>query len=559
MRISAYGFADYEEATRDFTWSDDTRVRWFSWFIEGPAKATWQRTLTSEERGSWATTKKIFQGQYGIHMDPRTAYLRCHELQYEELGCVQALLEAMREYQRLAPDKLSDVNLESILWNKVPVVLQKEVGEMKDWSLQELFQRLLKAEARVQERQRRQQSTSIMQAVHNVTKGIKTVSIDNRKRLLPPQTRNTSNTPIEAMPRSNRAHRDRPTGEMQAKNVKCFNCNEKGHFASSCPKGKASRGSLRVHTDQGETTSEEDKTVSEEVSLWTRILTLKQSVEEQQSKIHTIGPTYKVDVTVGGVPTRAFLDHGSQVTIVRRQLLPLIREKQGWSDEQCLAKTSCKKMGAQPVGAMDKELGTCGIVVFQLEIDETGQNLETPCYVLDSSKPLWQGELKNCAVLLGTNALTEFGFGLFHSNGVPIHPIGKDQSREESSTLHVVLKKSVHLKPRCTKWVQATVDTDSSTPASLNWYGVVTPNEKVLAVDKCDFQEELWNGGKEIVVPLTNWAICLFSLRSSHILERSTKQNRSLRMILTGELNCRPMFEYANWVLMRGRNYFKSN
>ena len=126
---------DYEEATEDFSWNDEVRVKWFSWFVEGPAKATWQRTLTHEECGSWASMKKIFQGQYGIHMDPRTAYLRCHELQYEELGSVQALLEAMREYQRLAPDRLSDRNLESILWNKVPLILQKEVGEMKDWSL----------------------------------------------------------------------------------------------------------------------------------------------------------------------------------------------------------------------------------------------------------------------------------------------------------------------------------------------------------------------------------------------------------------------------------------
>ena len=419
---------DFEEATEDFTWSDDARVRWFSWFVEGPAKATWQRTLTSEERGSWESTKKIFQGQYGIHMDPRTAYLRCHELQYEELGSVQALLEAMREYQRLAPEKLSDANLESILWNKVPVVLQKEVGEIKEWSLQELFQRLLKAEARVQERERRQQSESTVQLAGNITEGMKNVSIDNRKRSVPAQTRNTSNAPTESIPKSNRTHRDRSTGEMQAKNIKCFNCNEKGHFASSCPKGRLSRGSLRVHTDQIETMPDEERIVSEEINLWTRVLTLKQSVEEESSKIHMVGPAYKVNVTVGGVPTRAFLDHGSQVIIVRRQLLPLIRKKQGWSDEQCLAKTNCNNMGAQPVGAMGQELGTCGIVVLQLEIDETGKNLEIPCYVLDSSKPLWQGELKNCAVLLGTNALTEFKFGLFHSNGVPVHPVDKDQS-----------------------------------------------------------------------------------------------------------------------------------
>ena len=87
-------------------------------------------------------------------MDPRTAYFRCHELRYEDFGSVQALLESMREYQRIAPEKLSDTNLESILWNKVPYTLQREVGELKDWALQELFQRLLKAEARVQERER---------------------------------------------------------------------------------------------------------------------------------------------------------------------------------------------------------------------------------------------------------------------------------------------------------------------------------------------------------------------------------------------------------------------
>jgi len=68
------------------------------------------------------------------------------------------------------------------------------------------------------------------------------------------------------------------------------------------------------------------------------------------------------------------MNKGSQVTIVRCQLLPKIREKQG---EQCIAKTKCKKMGAQPVGAMVTELGTCGIVVLQMEVDETGQTYIT--------------------------------------------------------------------------------------------------------------------------------------------------------------------------------------
>ena len=56
----------------------------------------------------------------------------------------------------MAPSKLSDVNLESALWNKVPYAMQWEVEEMKEWTLKfnELFQRLLKAESRVLERER---------------------------------------------------------------------------------------------------------------------------------------------------------------------------------------------------------------------------------------------------------------------------------------------------------------------------------------------------------------------------------------------------------------------
>ena len=62
----------------------------------------------------------------------------------------------------MAPSKLSDVNLESILWNKVPYAMQREAGEMKQWTLKfnEPFQRLLKEESWVLERERRQQGTT---------------------------------------------------------------------------------------------------------------------------------------------------------------------------------------------------------------------------------------------------------------------------------------------------------------------------------------------------------------------------------------------------------------
>ena len=55
----------------------------------------------------------------------------------------------------MAPQKLSDANLKSILWNKVPIKLQKEVDQMTEGSLQKLFQKLLKAEKVVKEGERR--------------------------------------------------------------------------------------------------------------------------------------------------------------------------------------------------------------------------------------------------------------------------------------------------------------------------------------------------------------------------------------------------------------------
>ena len=146
---------DFLEATNDCSWNDADRAKWFSWFLTGLAKSTWQRTLKSAHKGSWEEIVQVYRGQYGIHMDPRTAYQRCHELQYENFKSVQGLVDAMRDYQCMAPQKLTDTVLESILWNKVPIKLQTEVKEITDGSVQELLQRLLRAESVVEERERR--------------------------------------------------------------------------------------------------------------------------------------------------------------------------------------------------------------------------------------------------------------------------------------------------------------------------------------------------------------------------------------------------------------------
>ena len=88
---------------------------------------TWQRTLKGDEKASWKAIKKVHRGQYGMHLDPRAAYQHCHELRYEQFNSVQGLLDAMGDYQRMAPHKLRDETLESILWNKVLIELQQEV------------------------------------------------------------------------------------------------------------------------------------------------------------------------------------------------------------------------------------------------------------------------------------------------------------------------------------------------------------------------------------------------------------------------------------------------
>ena len=134
---------DFTEATTDCKWTDGERAQWFSWFLAGSAKVTWQRTVKSEDKTSWQKIVEIFRGH--AIMDPRTAYQRCHDLQYDNFGSVQGLLEAMRDYQCTAPQKLSDANLESILWNKVPIKLQKEVGQLTEGSLQRVISKVIES------------------------------------------------------------------------------------------------------------------------------------------------------------------------------------------------------------------------------------------------------------------------------------------------------------------------------------------------------------------------------------------------------------------------------
>ena len=72
------------------------------------------------------------------------------------------------------------------------------------------------------------------------------------------------------------------------------------------------------------------------------------------------GLTYKTEVFVNGVKIRVLLDHGAQVSLVHKELLPKIREKNGWTLEQCHDR-NCKLEG-QPTGAGGYELGATAVV-----------------------------------------------------------------------------------------------------------------------------------------------------------------------------------------------------
>jgi len=61
-------------------------------------------------------------------------------------------------------------------------------------------------------------------------------------------------------------------------------------------------------------------------------------------------------------------------------------------------------------------------VSLPIEIKETGASGLIPCYVFNSSKSIWQGELRNC-VILGTNTLTSLEFTVAHIDGTVVSPV----------------------------------------------------------------------------------------------------------------------------------------
>ena len=170
-----------------------------------------------------------------------------------------------------------------------------------------------------------------------------------------------------------------------------------------------------------------DDSGKQDFDPWIR--TLLGGLEGEKSKgSRWRGPVYKVDVKVEGVQTRALLDHGAQVSLLRLQMLPMIKDKKQWSLEQCHSKN--RALDQQPVAAEGNALGAVAVVQLQVRVDSTGIEQDVPFYVLDSTKPICIGELTNCGVILVTNALSSLGFQISLPDGSTLEP------ESTTSTLH---------------------------------------------------------------------------------------------------------------------------
>ena len=135
----------------------------------------------------------------------------------------------------------------------------------------------------------------------------------------------------------------------------------------------------------GSKQNNQEVTTNKDTHAWIRVLTVSNK-SAKLSQTNVIGSVYKVDISIHGIPTRALIDSGSQVCIVRQQLLPIIKEKCNWKLSECLTRNL--PLNTQPVGAEGSVLGAIALVNLEVVIETTGKMLEVPCYVIDSTKPI---------------------------------------------------------------------------------------------------------------------------------------------------------------------------
>ena len=136
----------------------------------------------------------------------------------------------MRDYQCMAPEKLTDVALESILWNKVSIALQQELKEIPDGSVQELLQKLLCVEATFKEREHHSREARRV-ATHQ------DLNIPTRPQNSGQGRGNNSGNTAGRNGTVNSATDPQQGAELSLKAVKCYNC-QKRAYESKLPRAQ---------------------------------------------------------------------------------------------------------------------------------------------------------------------------------------------------------------------------------------------------------------------------------------------------------------------------------
>ena len=90
------------------------------------------------------------------------------------------------------------------------------------------------------------------------------------------------------------------------------------------------------------------------------------------------GPMYKAVAKADGVHTRALLDPGAQISLVRQKLLLVIRTKQGVDQYQ----QRNLELDRQPIGASGEALEVMAVVMLKITVGGAKRSFTVPCYVL---------------------------------------------------------------------------------------------------------------------------------------------------------------------------------
>ena len=113
-------------------------------------------------------------------------------------------------------------------------------------------------------------------------------------------------------------------------------------------------------------------------------------------------------------------------------------------------------MKAQPIGASGQELRATSVVAMETMMKQIEQTLVIPCFVMTSVRPIWHGAIKDCCMVLRTNAMVEFKMQTVNANGNVVKTSDVDIIGHAASSCmrSVFLVRAVHMYPKQSNTVE---------------------------------------------------------------------------------------------------------